>query len=1121
MTKVQTIMQRVLLFVSFFLFILITNIFSQTSIFTTQIPINSGNDSDYELGVKFISSQTAEITAIRFYKMPGETGSHTGKIWNSSGSLITTVNFTSETSSGWQTAQLTTPLIISPNTIYIVSVNSNSVYPIEQNQLSVPITNSFLSTVADGNNGVFNETVGLFPNQSYNNSNYFIDILANSLNSIFTTQTPLGEFNDGPYELGVKFTSSQTSKVKYISYYKMPGESGSHTGNLWDINGNLLASAQFVNETSSGWQYALLNTNVYIYSGTDYVVSVNSNFTYAASQQQALASPVANGVLSTIADNNNGVYSGAPNTQGQFPTFSFNNVNYFRDVLVEPLTPPSIPLLISPADFSTGNSIETILTWEASPGATSYTLQVASDINFLNLVFNVTDITSTNYSLPTLLNNQTYYWRVSAEKEVVTSGFSTPFRFTTIGFTSVALSWPIGGVSIYTNPPSFAWFLPMGGTGWKYDLIISNNIGFNSPIIISNLDNNTAAVSGLLPGTLYYWKVRLKTSAGVVVGYSNTETFITFGQALVPVPSAPVGNTIINTLAPTLYWYLNDASFGLTYEVEIRAGNSSALTGNATHTNIANQNITVSGLLPGQQYAWKVRSKSGSNYSAWSNPALFQTVAIAGPVVPIPSWPIGYATVYTTSPSLNWYLGSSVTGLTYQAEYVQGLSTSFSGVANITNISGLSTSLNGLTPGADYKWRVRSTDGISFSAWSSIASFKVSTTITNTPITPVPSWPIGNAIVYSSSTQLNWYLGTISNGLTYEVELTTGTLTGTPTITGINNLFVTITGLTSGSNYKWRVRSTNGTNTSSWSAIATFQTVGTQPVATIPILSWPIGGATVYTNNPTLSWFLNSPGTGLTYQLQYATNISMTGATTITGIANTNYVLTGLTSGTMYYWRVRSFDGTVYSAYSSIGNFATAAGNFSVIPVAASPAEGTTITSSSSSLSWFLPTNGDVKGYQLQFSKKIEMENPVTIIANESNYEISGLESNTEYYWRVRSFNSGNEFSEFSGIEKFKTSTITSIENKDQLPTEFSLQQNFPNPFNPSTTISFNIAKEGFFSLDVFNVLGEKVASLAHNHFHVGNYSIRFDAGSLSSGIYFYKLSGTNILLVKKMLLVK
>jgi len=88
-------------------------------------------------------------------------------------------------------------------------------------------------------------------------------------------------------------------------------------------------------------------------------------------------------------------------------------------------------------------------------------------------------------------------------------------------------------------------------------------------------------------------------------------------------------------------------------------------------------------------------------------------------------------------------------------------------------------------------------------------------------------------------------------------------------------------------------------------------------------------------------------------------------------------------------------------------------------------------------------------------------------------------------------------------------------------PLEFTLEQNYPNPFNPSTSIKYSIPENGFVTLDVYNLLGEKVASLVNSVQEAGRYEINFDASNLASGIYIYSLKSGSFNSVKKMLLMK
>jgi hypothetical protein len=89
------------------------------------------------------------------------------------------------------------------------------------------------------------------------------------------------------------------------------------------------------------------------------------------------------------------------------------------------------------------------------------------------------------------------------------------------------------------------------------------------------------------------------------------------------------------------------------------------------------------------------------------------------------------------------------------------------------------------------------------------------------------------------------------------------------------------------------------------------------------------------------------------------------------------------------------------------------------------------------------------------------------------------------------------------------------------IPTEYKLYANYPNPFNPATTIKFDIPKEGKYVIRVYNILGEVIKVLADKEFSAGRYQLTFDASNLSSGIYFYQLQGNDKNFVKKMLLVK
>ncbi|MCB0298574.1 MAG: T9SS type A sorting domain-containing protein, partial [Calditrichaeota bacterium] len=100
--------------------------------------------------------------------------------------------------------------------------------------------------------------------------------------------------------------------------------------------------------------------------------------------------------------------------------------------------------------------------------------------------------------------------------------------------------------------------------------------------------------------------------------------------------------------------------------------------------------------------------------------------------------------------------------------------------------------------------------------------------------------------------------------------------------------------------------------------------------------------------------------------------------------------------------------------------------------------------------------------------------------------------------------------------------TPASLPDDDLLPQTVVLRDAYPNPFNPATTIEFTLAQPMQITLNVFNISGQKVATLASGRFTAGEHSVIFVAENLASGVYFYRLqTETGIHLVKKALLLR
>jgi len=105
--------------------------------------------------------------------------------------------------------------------------------------------------------------------------------------------------------------------------------------------------------------------------------------------------------------------------------------------------------------------------------------------------------------------------------------------------------------------------------------------------------------------------------------------------------------------------------------------------------------------------------------------------------------------------------------------------------------------------------------------------------------------------------------------------------------------------------------------------------------------------------------------------------------------------------------------------------------------------------------------------------------------------------------------------------EILQTSRPTSIEERRDSPKEFMLGQNYPNPFNPTTNIPFTLGSASHINLTIYNMLGQKVATIANQVYNSGSHSLKWDATQFSSGVYLYRLTANGVSQTRKLMLIK
>jgi type IX secretion system substrate protein len=143
--------------------------------------------------------------------------------------------------------------------------------------------------------------------------------------------------------------------------------------------------------------------------------------------------------------------------------------------------------------------------------------------------------------------------------------------------------------------------------------------------------------------------------------------------------------------------------------------------------------------------------------------------------------------------------------------------------------------------------------------------------------------------------------------------------------------------------------------------------------------------------------------------------------------------------------------------------------------------------------------------------------NGAATITDSSNYQLSGTAGQS-----ITGQSENNDYFCNSGFWYQSYYTIVGIEDLfDNIPKTFQLDQNFPNPFNPVTTIKYAVPKTAHVRLEIYNALGQRVATLVDANKQPGYYDISLNASHLASGIYFYRLHSEYFIKVKKLMVLK
>lgn len=314
--------------------------------------------------------------------------------------------------------------------------------------------------------------------------------------------------------------------------------------------------------------------------------------------------------------------------------------------------------------------------------------------------------------------------------------------------------------------------------------------------------------------------------------------------------------------------------------------------------------------------------------------------------------------------------------------------------------------------------------------------------------------------------------------------------------------------------YYWGVRTYYGTMT--WTGC---RQITKLPAAYSPVvLVSPINGAVGVSLRPILDW--NSIGC-TSYRIRIYSHPNLQQIVLDTLITSGYQVPQGLLSGgTTYWWRVKGYGVNGEAPYSDVWCFTTIPGVPSV-PILVYPPNGGVVTTLTPTLIWDTVLSALSHRVQVSLSPAFT-EFIINTVVIPSSYKIpeGALQNMSTYYWRVNASNNLGA-SAWSAVWNFTTSIVGVKNYSSEIPNEFELYNNYPNPFNPSTDIRFDIPVNAKVKLTIYDINGKVVNIPIDNYFSPGKYEIKWEAKDISSGVYYYRLETDNYSETKKMILIK
>ena len=755
---------------------------------------------------------------------------------------------------------------------------------------------------------------------------------------------------------------------------------------------------------------------------------------------------------------------------------------------------PAAPMPQSPADNAVNLNVNVPFDWDAVAGATSYHIQVSTDIDFDPLIANDSGLTVTDRNIGPLKNGTVYKWRVRAKTGAVPTAWSAIRTLTTIVAApgAAVLAKPADKAIDVALIPVYLWRKLAGAT--DYDFQLSRNEAFTDIAMekTSITDTTFTPPTALPVSSKRWWRIRGRNVGGT--GAWSPAWSFTSVPAIPAVPALmdPADNAVQLPLPVAFKWHKADGA--VAYRLQVSSADGKIV---VFDTLIAKGDTVLSldhKIAYETQYLWHVRAENPGGASEYAKARKFWT--LIQPLVPALVSPKADSANAPVSLTLVW--NKAERAVNYKVQVSDNANFTGTLVVNDSNLTDTARAIGPLKNNQAYWWRVRGKNAAGPGDWS--AARKFTTIILIAPPAPTLSSPSDDAAGVAASPVLKWHPSLRSTGYKIQVSLSPTFATVVAQDSGIKDTTKSVGPLKNGEQYFWRVNARNDAGVSAYSEIRTFTVSAAATAEPVPVS--PNDNAANQPQALDLVW--KKAVNAATYRVQVSLKADF--STTVaedTDLVDTAFHVGGLAFGQTYYWRVRSQNTAGNSDYSDARKF-TVVIQAPAVPALVTPADNAVDQKRNLALKWSPAARATL--YRIQVSTSASFN---TIAVDDSTLadtskSLADLKANTQFFWRVRAKNAGG-VSAWSDIRGFKTEEGTGVALRPVGGGE-GFRVVSGRTAN-GAELEFSVKRAGPVRFTVINPANGRVSELVNREMEAGTYRVAMGPQGRGRGVYFLSMT--------------